>query len=414
MADTKKRSNLEKRKKQILICVKCMIGFFFSTIFQETLAYHFGVSFWPLLSKYIPIIIAIFIGGGGCLALFPDKNREAFLQAITCTAGVTFGEHALYLMKRAYIHIKRNTLIVLILFGALLIYFPAYAASEGTGRMIFDIAERTMDCVIPREPTLDEEEEGEEKEKEEKDTNSSSPSLSLSDENNSLEQPKTNQPDVDDSLPKQKKRTMEELAKCMDLSEDMKYVISTEELSQIFFLDGDYAVEDWNDEAEILLKVWEFVEDKQSKRWDCDFQENTPQFLLNDVSNASQLETELLYEESPTATKLCRVIDFRIEVYNPCKVYILTRLIREDFCCYADAYRWKGKSKDAAAILYEQSILWGFEALQYKSDTSKFQEDLQKLDERYLKLSSVLVQEEPEYQYALALAKAFKTLANEL
>ena len=81
---------------------------------------------------------------------------------------------------------------------------------------------------------------------------------------------------------------------------------------------------------------------------------------------------------------------------------------------WGDAIRRQNGSQEDAAILFQKSIVYGFDALQYNTGEAALGDDLEILSERYEKLAYSLPADSEERQHAFSLAEAFQALSEEL
>lgn len=394
----------KKRKfgwpQYILLCIIC-------EVVQESIAAHTGWLLWPILPKGFITGAGVFgVVFDGVISIFTDEEREAFFRAIIRPDGMTPWEHFFYLARKVfYRYLRHNTLVFSVVILVIFLCVPAFAASEGTARWVLDVAQQVVDTVLPPETSPNEGTDTDDA------ANSETPvSLSPAEKAEKDDSPERSEADTP---PEETDDPLKLLAERLVLSEEMDYEVSDEELGRVFFMDEAYCIEDWDDEAEIWSKVQRFAEDQKKLRRNPSFAEDVQQSILDQIAYASELEEELLGELRPTAKKLCEVINMRSESYDSAPSYRLAVLTRESFCFYADAYWEQGILGDAAAILYEKSIVWGFETLQYDVKAEMFKETLEILAERYAKLAQVLDLDSDERQIALKLDEVFQELAQE-
>ena len=203
------------------------------------------------------------------------------------------------------------------------------------------------------------------------------------------------------------------LAMRLIFTTQMPYTLSDAEVDMIYFLSGEYAITDWDDEGAVYACVNGFVGSLRTQHLDPSFtEEDADSNAKNKLSYASGDETNMKADSRPTSKMLEDITDRRVEVYNVYPLYPLARLIRENFGMYGDTYKLQDKSKSCAAVAYGKSIVYGFDTLRYDVSGNALKTNLNILVERYTKLSSVLDKETLQHKAALTLADALQKLSD--
>lgn len=361
-------------------------------LFEEYIAFQLGFQLWDYLPKVFSSIATLLgILASGIFSFILDKRKVSFVRP----KGVKFWTHARSLVERCFKrYIFHNTLVGIILLLFIATVVPAFAAKEQAFVKV-KIFLTTPHHAEDNHPVLTT-----------PDSIQTIPNPSGNDNGGSekVDSGEDNEEDdeIDTSVP---------LAIRLILSSEVSpYSLSANEYNTIFFLDGDYAITNWELDEEVVSVVRGFVYDYHSLRLDPNnLEADTPQKTKEAIAFASNLESTI-----STSGNLEQVIDMRVEIYDEDPGHPLSKLIRENFCVYGDAYNLQKRSFSAAFDLYGHSVLWGFQTLRYDVSTESFYSDLKILEERYDKITQVAQADSFAHFCAGKLSNAFRQVAEEL
>lgn len=371
-------ASLKKRglKQWLIYMVICAVF----EVLLEALIAHLGISIKPFINHLFSgfTIIGIF---GLIASIVTDEDKRKIWNSLHRRQNETFWECVflrLALFKR---HVGKNWLITFALAAIFFLCVPAYAAEAGLSR---NIAIHLFKIEVPKsgEPTAQEPE------------------------------PESSQP-LNEHSEEDEDPAKGSLAMRLIFTTQIPYTLSDTEVDMIYFLSGEYAITDWDDEGAVYACVNGFVGSLRAQHLDPSFtEEDADPNTKNTLSYASGDEANMKADSHPTSKMLEDITDRRVEVYNVYPLYPLARLIRENFGMYGDAYKLQDKSKSCAAIAYGKSIAYGFDTLRYDVSDNTLKTNLSILVERYTKLSSVLDKETFQHKAALALADALQKLSD--
>lgn len=390
---TKQRAGKPPPKKRKIFTWRFVAAFIVLVGLQEFIEYRFGWALWPLIPKLFAGIIAFLaIIGEAIFGYVTDdaKKRISFEWDQDKSFWTSFFT---LLQKLTGRYILGNLLVMGSLVVVLTLSVSAYAAHEGFARQTIVWCQKNIIWLItpPSDPS---------------DTSENTENDNIGFKEPTL--PTVSQSDIGDKSPLVEVDDRS-LAERLILEPDITYLVDNDDRNLIFFLDGAYEIKNWDSEEEILSKVRDFTDDKRATGTDPNFAEiGTPQPVKDEIAWASELERNL--EES---AELDTIIQKRSNIYSLYPEYRLAKLLRENFCLYGDAYCVQASSNEAALILYEKSILWGFCTLEYDVGTASFSNNLEILSERYEKITQITSKDTFIYRYATALNKAFQTLSAE-
>lgn len=368
---------------QIFLIVCCVVE-----IIEELIYCSSGWLLWPNL----PHVSLAVITEGVCVILswLCQRGKNFWIRSPETDIGKHLISCAKIIWKR---YIRFNTLAASAFALLFITYAPAYLANHHISQKLAGAFYAPIEEVSPTSAPYNSGGSDEDDHSEDEDDHS----------NSDTNQEKTN------SAGSISEKSLAERLVLMSTTYDK---LSTDDFTQIFFLDGEYAITNWSDPQAVLEQVRKFLLNKQMIAKDPNYAEiDTPQTTKDEIARASLKEDDMWESEAPTSLDLEKVIDIRNDSYHAYPEYRLAKLIRENFGMYGDAYQVQGKSRITAEVMYEHSILWGFEALTYTVNDDDLCRDLTIISERYKKIATVVKADSSSYHYAIALATAFETLS---
>lgn len=185
--------------------------------------------------------------------------------------------------------------------------------------------------------------------------------------------------------------------------------------NDIFHLEGEFKIEDWNDQeaidAVILKEVKDEIGLKKENKFDKDDEDNL------DVQNKLRTDVNTASEEEKTEHTFSDRIGFmgaRTGAYGLYPKSSLALLASNDNQALALSLVLIGGKKQTEMYYYGESILWGWEYLGFADvSASSVKEKLNWIAERYKDIRFICSEGDPEYQYAEKLMTAYQHAANE-
>lgn len=152
------------------------------------------------------------------------------------------------------------------------------------------------------------------------------------------------------------------------LDNEMKEVsnLSLADLNELFYLDGDYKINDWENQEEINKMVLKRVKDKIRKEKKNVFDstkrdEGAPPEICNRASQLSEMEKKIENLEQKK-----NILEERESIFNQYPKESLSRLIANDNQDIALIYYFGAGSKETVLYYYGQSIKYRHETISFK------------------------------------------------
>lgn len=186
------------------------------------------------------------------------------------------------------------------------------------------------------------------------------------------------------------------------------YNLSEEECGIVFFLQGDYAIENWDDQDEINSKVLQLIDDARKAGFINKFDDFAPQDKKDEIDKASKDEVSA---EQFSIVKSINTT--RSDIYTTYPKKSIANLIANGNQRLALILAYNGGQQATVLYYYSQSIIWEIEFLRYSdSANSTIKDHLTKIAQRYEDISLVCSMCE-EAEYAEKLQIAFEYAANQ-
>ncbi|MBD5523918.1 MAG: hypothetical protein HDR04_05790 [Lachnospiraceae bacterium] len=184
--------------------------------------------------------------------------------------------------------------------------------------------------------------------------------------------------------------------------------LSDEECGTVFFLQGDYAVENWDDQDEINSKVLQMVDDARQAGYINKFDDYAPQKKKDEIDKASKDEVSA---EQFSIVK--RINTTRSDIYTAYPKKSIANLIANGNQRLALILTYNDGQQVTILYYYSQSIIWEIEFLRYSElANSTVKDHLTKMAKRYGDINLVCSKCE-ETKYAEKLQVAFENAANQ-
>lgn len=196
--------------------------------------------------------------------------------------------------------------------------------------------------------------------------------------------------------------------KIPDGERDIQLVLQQDEYNKIFFLDGSYEIEDWNDAEEVNRKVQRMVNDlflvKRENLFDK--ADGAPESLCEEIVKANSDDKnnwELKQKKD--------IIIIRNNAFQLYPKYSLAKMISESYNGLGLAYWYQCANGQTSSYYFSQAILWLFECLTFIENTDDINADvLHSISQRYKDISVVSSPESKEYFYSIHLSEAFENV----
>lgn len=189
---------------------------------------------------------------------------------------------------------------------------------------------------------------------------------------------------------------------------DLVLNLSDAERGIVFFTQGDYAIEDWDDQEEINDKVLRMVEDARKTGLVNKFEDFAPQEIKNDISKASDDEMDV---ECFSDVKNINTI--RSDIYTVYPKKSIANLISNGNQKLALILMCHNGKQVTILYYYAQAVIWEMEFIRYSDiSNSTVKEHLNKIAQRYKDIEKVCLKCD-EVRYAEKLHIAFENAANQ-
>lgn len=185
--------------------------------------------------------------------------------------------------------------------------------------------------------------------------------------------------------------------------------LSTSDYNDIFHLEGEFRIEDWNDQETIDAIILQEVQDEIRLKKENKFDEEAPGGLRSDVNAASEKE-----KKEHTFSERTEIMGTRAGAYGLYPKSSLAKLVSNDNQALALSLVLIGGKKQTEMYYYGESIIWGREYLGFADvSAGSVKEKLNWIAERYKDIMSICSESDIEYMYADRLMKAYQHAANE-
>lgn len=174
----------------------------------------------------------------------------------------------------------------------------------------------------------------------------------------------------------------------------------------LFYLNGDYVIEDWEDDAKIVGKVEEHVEALIREARNDLFSADTDWEVQRDVDKASQNEKVM-----QTSGDLDEVITQRRLIFAEHPFGEMAKLIAENYNGYGLAYHKIGGRMNTREYYWCTSIYWYQQVLTFSSSADMISSILQRIGTRYNDLAFIYPDGSEEELRATKLGEAYLSLA---
>lgn len=184
--------------------------------------------------------------------------------------------------------------------------------------------------------------------------------------------------------------------------------LSDEECGIVFFLQGDYAIENWDDQDEINSKVLQMIDDARKAGFINKFDDFAPQDKKDEIDKASKDEVSA---ERFSIVK--RINTTRSDIYTTYPKKSIANLIANGNQRLALILAYNGGQQATVLYYYSQSVIWEIEFLRYSDNANSTVKDhLIKIATRYRDMNLICSKCE-EAKYAEKLQIAFEHAANQ-
>lgn len=185
--------------------------------------------------------------------------------------------------------------------------------------------------------------------------------------------------------------------------------LSSTNYNALFHLDGEYKIENWNDQEEIDSAVLRMIMDEISLGKQNIFDAYAPGWLQTNIKAASEKE-----KAEHTFNERIEIIGTRGGAYGMYPKSSLAQLIANDNQAMALALVLIKGKVTTELYYYGESIFWGVEYLGFADiSTSAVKEKVNWIAERYKDILFICSETDPEYMYAEKLMIAYKHAADE-
>lgn len=174
----------------------------------------------------------------------------------------------------------------------------------------------------------------------------------------------------------------------------------------LFYLDGKYAIEDWEDDGKIYEKVKEQVDALIGEAKEDRFSVDTDWKVQKDVDEASQNE-----ETMETSGDLDGVIAQRESIFSNHPFGEMAKLIAEDYNGYGVAYDDIGGRINTREYYWCTSIYWLQQVLTFSSSAGIVSDILRRIGGRYKDLAYIYPDSSEKEVRAAKLSEAYSSLA---
>lgn len=189
----------------------------------------------------------------------------------------------------------------------------------------------------------------------------------------------------------------------------MEWALSEEEYNQIFFVTGEFAIQDWNNPVHIKDQLEAFVDSLQAEGL-CNVFDNkecgAPSYIQSEIVKASEEE-----EKIKSLSGQMEIIRIREEAFASYPKYSLAKLTAEGYHACAQAFTKHGGNVETIRCFTGQSILWRFQGMKFVDISNGILKiNLNSACARYKELSDTYPEWSEERKHALAIAAGFEEL----
>lgn len=174
----------------------------------------------------------------------------------------------------------------------------------------------------------------------------------------------------------------------------------------LFYLDGKYAIEDWEDDEKISEKVEEYVDALIGEAREDRFSASTDREVKKKVDKASQDEGTM-----ETTGDLDGVIALRESIFSNHPFGEMAKLIAEDYNGYGVAYDDIGGRINTREYYWCTSVYWFQRVLTFSSSAGIVPDILRRIGSRYKDLAYIYPDGSEEELRATKLGEAYLSLA---
>lgn len=186
------------------------------------------------------------------------------------------------------------------------------------------------------------------------------------------------------------------------------YHLSECEYQELFFIDGEYQIENWNDDEHIVAQVSRKIMDLVSQQRENQFDgaNGARMSLANDV-NQSRIDEENSWELKVKKDSIA-VRHAAYQSYPKCS---LVRLNSESYNGIALAYFWQCRNSEMAQYYFSQAALDLYECLAFAENSRDEQRELlNSLRQRYADIAFVCSPDREECFYSMKLETALESI----
>ncbi len=184
------------------------------------------------------------------------------------------------------------------------------------------------------------------------------------------------------------------------------YLLDQEMYNRIYFLDGAYQIQNWENDAEVEEAVYKCVRDYVELNYSNQFDDNAPASVQQEVVWASELEQSLT-----NSGELEQIIEIRKDIFEEYPKFSIGRMIAESYNKFALEYIRADGNFSTVEYYYGHSIDWLLRALSYASlDRDTIRTLLSSIQMRYHDIWSVAPHGSDSAEYAQRLYYAFRAV----
>lgn len=190
---------------------------------------------------------------------------------------------------------------------------------------------------------------------------------------------------------------------------NMSKKLSADDKNMVFFLGGDYYIDDWNNQEKINEIVKNMVKTEHSENLINIFDKDALESVRGRTDNASEKE-----KSADSFSEVENIIKIRKDIYSDYPKKSFPNLISGGYQRLALILIGNGGKQNTILYFYGQSILWDFEYLRYEDVSNDLLKDrLNRIAARYKDIADICVDCE-EAEYARKLQVAFEETRNSI
>ena len=194
------------------------------------------------------------------------------------------------------------------------------------------------------------------------------------------------------------------------LDPERVYTLDQADYHSLYFLDGPYAIQNWEDEDEIEEKVFQCVQSYLEQELPNSFDDYAPESVKDEAARLSELERNL-----SDSQELQNLIEARKEIYQSYPKYSLAHMIAESYNRFGLEYIKVNGNFSTIEYYYGHSIQWLLRALSFSAiDSDAVRTRLSSIQMRYHDIASRAPVGSESGEYAQKLCEAFKRVANRI